>query len=227
MANWKDRCAFLTPNFITHEVAGKNYDFYPISVDMAFKLRQMASPIAKAFTSLFSGQGNDHSTIDRTIHNQQGTADREVIIEATPIAILEFRASQRSDAIENLIKACTEQSNIELVGEIIMNCMRTEFPPSDVNNPPAKEFVGGTPLPAIGQLVMGVLKANKDVLGPLVAMAQGLLQQALAKAQERVNAINASTTSETTPNSANSTPGSSSKMKSSTSLNEAIPTHQD
>lgn len=188
-ASWKSKFTFLTPNCVSHTIGEKEYKFYPISVGLAFKLRSVAKPLTKALTTLLGDTKEDTGSIQRVVANAQGTSDQEIVIEPISADLARLRHEQRQKAVEELVEALTAEANLEIVGDILVDSLREDFPPGDKSNPTGKQFMAEITLPNVPDLLIGVAKANKGVFGPLVskvgAMMSGLKAQVEARVLER------------------------------------------
>jgi len=163
MAAWNTQPCF-TPTFINHRVGEQDIKFYPVSLGMMFKLKAIATPIARSITTLFSKK--DEDTTRRIVSLKSG--DSETHIGAVSTELATFRDTQQVEAIGKLVETLTDAETLKVLGEIVMDSMRELFPPGSKKDwPPAAEFCNTVPLPAFGQMLVGVCQANKDVLGPL------------------------------------------------------------
>lgn len=188
---WKEKRTFLAPNSITHKVGDTDYQFYSISLGMMFKLKCVAEPVAKAVALLFTKRDQDYGVIQRNIGADKDGANggTEIINEAVSVPIAELRAKQQKEAIENLMQAFLVPEHLAVLGEIIMDSMRDEFPKGHADTPPAQEFIKEVPLPVMTQMVMGVVEANKEVLGPLAGKLQGSLETAVASVKAKADTV--------------------------------------
>lgn len=200
MSNWKDRAgSFIVPDFITHKVGGEDHHFYPISIGLVFKIKTLAEPLAEALSVIFSDTDTDSGSKSRRI--KDGTADITEM-EGHPISVelAKLRVEQRSGAYRKLIESVAD--NRDLFAEIIMDSMRDVWPRTE--KIPAVEFHNNVPAPAVAQMVMGVIKANKGILGPLAPTLERLMDEAKVRLEQRTQ----------------KTPGESSNQPSSRSSNE-------
>lgn len=173
--DWKEQLNFGEPTYTEHKVGEKTLRFYPVSVGMVFELRRAAKPLAKAFATLTSGGKGDNSSVFREIGDPATDAsgkpiktsdgefvrDTETISEAISSELASLRMEQRSQAVEDLISALSDDENVEIVVKMVCNSLKITDPP------PAKEFLSHVPAPEFAQMIFGVAKANKGVLGPL------------------------------------------------------------
>lgn len=198
--SWKQKLSFLTPQYVEHSVQGETYKFYPISVGLAFQLREIGKPLAKAIAAIFEKTDNDTSTREMTGPNDEGNGFfRQVEASAISPELARERHTQRVSAIEALVDSLTCEKNLEIVGTIIMDSLREVFPPSNKDNPPVKEFMNSTPLPAIPDLIIGVAKANKGVLGPLTDRLGSLVEAVSEKVGAKLELASPKESVEPTP----------------------------
>jgi len=182
--DWQEKLSCFSPNFVEHEVGNQTLHFYPISVGMAFKLRVIGRPLAKSLSVLFGNKDQDHGTKDVTVHNEYGSEDRQIIIEPITEGLAKIRHAQRTESVEKLVEALTDDKNAAVVGEILMDSLREVFTKNQPDRPPPSEFMRMMPLPVLGNMIMGLVKANKEVFGPLT-------DQVAAAASAAVNKIGA------------------------------------
>ena len=223
MSKWTDKASFISPRFEEHAIDGVTLRFYPVSVGLAFKLRDLAKPVAAAMAVLFADEKRDQGTVNRTIPSEFKNADgsvamgSEFIMEPSAPSVIEKRTDRRSKAVADAIDALTCDSSRLLLGEIIMDSLRDEFPRGSKDNPPVAEFMSQLSCTALPQLLLGVVKANKEVLGPLgeaAASAWGQFGSLLkAKSEELTRRVS---------EELEVVPGSTSKTKSSGSSNVAM-----
>lgn len=177
MPSWKDNASFLAPRGITHKVQGEDVVFYAMPIRTAFKVRSFAEPLAEALAALFVDRDQDFGTSTKRVEDKEGVIQETVITPAS-LDVLKFRSEQTRGAYLRLIEAITH--NEALMAEICMSSMRDLFPPGEPL-PPANEFLGQVSLPALTDMAVGIVKANKGVLGPLAER----LEEAILKAREK------------------------------------------
>lgn len=187
MSSSNKKPMFLAPTFVEHEVNGNSCHFYPVSVKTLYTVKQLGKPIAKALTILFASKGNDTNTVQREFSNTEGSAGgKEVAIEAISVELAKHRTAEQVEAVEYLVDAFTDQANAQVIGRLIMDSMRDEFP-RDFNNDDVCEFMDDPDLDAatLGQLLIGVSKANARIFGPFGEKALAKVNLAF---HERINA---------------------------------------
>lgn len=188
---WKEDLCYSTPTYYEHPVNKKTQKFYPVSVGLLFELKRTAANAGKAISTIFATTVNDKKTIDSTETNPSGAMQRTVVIEPVELGIIKFRDEQRANAWANTLDAFTDKETLNLIANIIMDSMQEVFPrdgDGNINGPTPEEFLKATKLPTLVQMVVGVVKGNKDVLGPLASKVNSFLSDlekvALTKIEE-------------------------------------------
>jgi len=180
---------FLSMSPIDHKVGDKIMQFWPVSVEAAFKLKDTFKPLAKAVTTLFQSNGSDTGSVQRSLPDENGGTLTEIIVEALTPAMAETRLNQRMAAIDELIEAFTSEKNSEMVGSLILDSIYRgieEWQNDRKLCPPAKTFVKELPLSLYGLLLMGVAMANKDTFGPLASLVGDSMAKLKETAERRV-----------------------------------------
>lgn len=167
-STWQQALTCFSPNFVTHTVGEQELHFYSVSVGLAFKMKVIGRPMARSLSVLFSKNDSDLGTKDISMPNEHGTEDREITISPLSEGMAKIRSDQKADAIEGLVEALTNDANAAVVGEVIMDSLAEIFLKDKRNEwPPPLEFFHTMPLPIVGEMIMGVVQANKKVFGPL------------------------------------------------------------
>jgi len=174
---WKSNCSFLSPKPTESTVGGTAIKFYPVSVGLAFQLKDIAKPLAAGLAVLFTSERNDTGTIERTVAD-----GREIIMEAIQPGLADARVRQRREAIQGIVEALTNETNKEVIGSIIIDSIYRDIWKTKDAAPPPAEFMGaeGISLENLGEFLVGVAKANKGIFGPLMtADIQARLESAI------------------------------------------------
>lgn len=169
--SWRERKAFIGgTNYTEHTVAGETLKFFPVSVGTTFELRRLAKPLAKALSALFAPAKQDIGIIER-VFEASGEEPGGKITENEPIhpELAKVRSKEREDGVASLVDALLDPKNGDVIGKVIMDCLREEFPRGR-DAPHPNEFMRELELPTLVELLKGCFKSNKEVLGPL---AQG------------------------------------------------------
>lgn len=173
--------SYLSPKFVTHEAAGEDRRFYPVSVTKAFKLKRVAGPVAQALSTMLSDRsadvGQKHTEIKNTLEGEI----KEVVVEPMTPEMASMRAAQQERSIQGLVDAFTDEQTGVLLAELIQDSLREEFPRGDKSNIPASEFLGQLDVDSFLEMVFGLVKANAKVLDPFKGAFSQRLQSALAQ----------------------------------------------
>ena len=181
MGNWKDKLSCFTPNYEEHDVGDETLHFYPVSVGLIFELRKIGKPLARSLAVIFDKNDKDQGTQDIIEKDEHGQDRRELIVMPMNPELAQARHQQKTDAIGGLVESLTAPENVAVIGRIIMDSLREVFPPGDKNNPPPEGFMQELPANAFGQMLVGVAKANKEVLGPLTERATEAVEGVVAR----------------------------------------------
>lgn len=208
---WKDRFTFRDRHFTEHSVCGQTFRFFPNRVGLLHELAEVSKPIAKALAVLFSDKAGDISSRDKTV-SQEGTIMREFSNEGINPELARLRGEERDKAVEALLDACTDPRNRILVGSLLMDSLRDEFPYSRARSPKEiEEFMNGDgegyeglDTVAFAAMITGWVRANAKVFG-----AAG--EQVAAAVGQRLGGLKNASRSETPEQ----TSGSDSKTPSS------------
>lgn len=212
-SNWKAKASFLAPTYEVSLVQNESVRFYSISVGMAFKLRNAGKSLAKALALLFTDTKKDAGSVYRKFEGD--SIGFESINDPITEKMAVLRSNQQSQAVQDVVDALTDPENVTLIGEIILSSLRDTFKDSD-DRPTAQEFMAELPLPVLTDMLLGVAKANKRVLGPLGQTLSDLWPEVQALIQKRLKPEYAVELSPTP------TPGQPSKIESSASSSEGM-----
>ncbi len=202
--SWKDSFSFLEPDAITHKVNGQDIEFYPVSLKTLFEIKTIAKPLAMALGVLFEDKGRDIGSVSRNFHTPDGEhLDNEMIVEPISLDLAKLRATQRSESIQNLMEALTDEAAKKTLGKLIVESMKKHFEKDQA--PPPLEFMNEIPANSLVDFLTGVAKANKGVLGPLADTLTGLWAKVQTKMKtalsDEENATESETSSPTEPTS--------------------------
>ena len=184
-ASWKEKIGAFSPNFVTSPVDGKPQRFFAVRVGLMFELRTVGRPLAKSLAVLFNKNENDTNTEETILRRDAGTFDQNIKMEAVSEGLAKMRLAERVNAIDGLVESLTSAEHLELVGKIIMDSMHDVFPSGCADNPPPKEFIDSLPLPSLTECLVGVVKANKGVFGPLANQVTETFERSVARMVER------------------------------------------
>ncbi|MCP4897881.1 MAG: hypothetical protein GY906_12990 [bacterium] len=172
MAQEDQQFSFLAPHFEEQEVNGKKLKFYAVSTRTLFKLKVLASPIAKSLVTIMSGKSQDIKRTSRDFQDTTtGDLGQETVLEPVSVNMVKLRDGQKATAIEELIEAITKDENRYIVGELICDSLREEFPDRPVPQSTVQACMDNEnmTLPTLVEIVGGVINVNKGAFGPLAA----------------------------------------------------------
>jgi hypothetical protein len=186
MGNWKEKVAFLEASkSIDKKINDETVTFYEISAGKIFDLKNLAGPIGRLIDAMQKNQNSIASKTSRYGAGGDEPAGEIIELKAIEPKLEEQQALRRQRAITELIDTLTDDKNVRVLGEIIMDSMKDIFPRGSADNPPGSEFIKSVSLPALGQLISGVIEANKGVFGPLggkiVSQIESKLDETLAE----------------------------------------------
>jgi len=183
MNAWKEKITAIAPRPEVHEIEGQSFNFYPVSLQTAFKLRAVAQPLVKGLAVLFAENKADSRILDRSWEDAEGKGHEFVTEPVTP-EIASFRRQQINTAVEDIFRIFQDES-LEAIGEILMDSLCDLFP-RDQEKPPVSEFLGTVTLPCLPEFLVGVAKANKGTFGPLASIFHGPLAQAVEAIKAKI-----------------------------------------
>lgn len=157
------RTTFATPAAVEVDINGEVKRFHPISSRLAFELRIVALPLARALTVLFGGGRGESGTIDR----RKADGETEFIAEAITPELFASKANARAAAASEVVDALTSPEAQSVLARVIINSMKDDFPRGAKDNPTPEQFLEEVDLPLLAPMLRGVFEANKAVLGPL------------------------------------------------------------
>jgi len=180
---WESQILAFSPSFIVHQINDKPLRFWPISVGLAFELRAIAEPLAKAVTVLFSKNDQDVTTQHVSVPDKDtNKVNQQATIQGIDPSLARLRSEQQDTAIQKLISAITSPESSTVIGKIIQESLHDIFDPSERSNwPPASEFLSQLPLPLLSSMLIGVALANQGVLGPLTEKIRGTVAARIGK----------------------------------------------
>jgi hypothetical protein len=183
--NWTEKMTTaLDATSVRHAVNGEAFDFFPIPIETAFRLRAFIAPLSNMMSTMFEDTSKDATVIQRSLSGSE--SGEEIISEAISETLASMRADRQTRAINSFVEQVTSDDALRILAEIIMASMRTEFPPTGAHKYPIAEFLAVTPLPMMGGLLHGVWLANKEVFGPLGKMVEAVADLAKDRVKERM-----------------------------------------
>lgn len=170
---WKNRGSFRDKHFVEHEVSGETLRFYPNRIALLQDLAELSKPIGAAIAGLFADRSGDASQVEKVMV-QSDTTIKESTFQAVSAEVLTLRARERDAAIASLLDAVSNPKNRLLLGRLLMDSLREEFPyvigerkPADVERFLYGGEDGSEPLdlPELAAMVGGWIKANAKQFG--------------------------------------------------------------
>lgn len=169
---WKNRGTFRDKHFVEHQVSGETLRFYPNRIALLQDLAELSKPIGAAIAGLFADRSSDSSQTEKVMV-QSDTTIKESTFQAASVEVLQLRAREREQAVAALLDAVSNPKNRLLLGRLLMDSLREEFPYVNGERKPAdvEAFLyGGTEcepidLPELAQLIAGWIKANAKQFG--------------------------------------------------------------
>ncbi len=171
---WKDRFTFRERHFVEHAVCGQALRFYPNRVGLLHDLAEVSKPVASAIAALFADRSTD-AGFNEKVSQQGDIIVKETTAQAASPEVLLLRAKERDGAIEALLTAVADPRNRLLLGRLLMDSLREEFPYHGER--PAidvEEFLygdgkpdgyPGLDVPALTAAIGGWIKANAKQFG--------------------------------------------------------------
>lgn len=191
-AEWKKILSFQTPKYETSKVMGTDQNFYPVSVGMLFKLKRVGASLVDALALFFANTNNDLKTRENIITDKDGNIQRETTIEQLSFEMAQYRDNQKQIAWKKAFEAIFDEGNKAVIGELIMDCLREVFPRDPLSgvfregSPQPAEFMNEMPAVMLVDFILGVAKANRDVLGPLGQTVKSHLDLAEKRLKENL-----------------------------------------
>lgn len=162
---------------IVHEVNGEPVEFFPLSVGELFQIKDLLKPVARSLSVLLSNTDSDRGSFSHSEFDPNAPTAKVFERSETPVSVevARFRSEERAKAASDLIDAFTNRTNGKAVARIILDSMRTNRP---VTDDAANDLFAALDIVTLRQLLVGVGKANADVLGPFQGRVEGILRTA-------------------------------------------------
>lgn len=201
---------FAEPKYTEHEVRGQSLHFYSLSPSLLFELKGISAPILAAMGTLFADRQGDKGNHYESLTNptvlpvsvpdaepdDEGNVPVRTVkfdnvritndTEALNVEMARLRDQQLRSAIEDLIVHGMSSEMKRLVGRIICDSLREEFPECRGGHNNGKKQRDDTALAfmddpdldieATVEFLLGVAAANKNLFAPFQSM--------IAKAQK-------------------------------------------
>lgn len=195
----------------TSKVNGEEYEFYELSYRALEEARALAVPLAKAVTALFSEPERQSGSTNEKLSNRAGESIERFIANPTSPELAETVANQKSAAVGTIVETLLNGQHKAALATILLDSLTkpSARPKDGFDSEQLEEFMSGVTVPVLIQLVIGAVKANMEVFGPVGKQIAAGVGKALAS-------MTAPESSETP-----TAPGSESKTPSSSQLVEA------
>lgn len=210
LEKWEQDLCYSTPSFKEHKVNGKIQKFYPVTPAHLFRLRRLGEEAAKAISIITSDRSKDSKTTQQTTRTGETGIESVIQTDAVSLPLAEYRDKKKAESWSGLVTVVMDPDTLNILAGVIMESMRDVFGTADfpLSRPTEERFVSKTSLPTLTQMIVGVAKGNKDVLGPLGDRVLLFLADLEEKYSSKVSDLLDRATSKAAPDS---TTGSSSK----------------
>lgn len=192
--SWKSRLTYKTKVFVESKVGDNTFKFYPNRLGLLEELGEMSKPIARAMSVLFGTQRSDTTSVQESfrekprkeksgVETAESVVDK-ITVEAVSPQIADHRRKEREDAIDALINGLTNKRSLLMLGALLMDSLRDEFPYDRERDTQDVELFlygngddyHGLDAPMLSQMVQGWLKANAKVFGDTGEQVVGLFK---------------------------------------------------
>lgn len=222
---WKERFTFRERRYVEHKVGENTLRFYPNRLGLLTEAKNLSAPAAKAIAALFADESRDtKSNVKRTKDGGEFYIE-DITTDALTPEMAQHRQREKDRAIEVLFDSVCDMRNRNLIGLLLMDSLRDEFP-YKVDRPIAEveaflygdgsDTYTGLDIPLLIELVRGWLKGNAQVFG-----ASGESMVGLVKA--KLESLRDSRLAKKEPEGMSPTSGEPSKTPSSLQLVQDSP----
>ena len=190
--SYKETFTFGDTFSIKETVNGKDIRFFPVRHNSLGDLARISKPMLIALSALFVEAGREETAISESMKDTDGTEISKTTIEAISPELAAHKAKERRDSIEGLVECIADVNNRIMLGRLLMDSMRDEFP-SKKDRPPKEvlEFLegdgkdyDGIDLPTLTALIGGFIKANARSFGPKGEELVGAMRAKLSVLRE-------------------------------------------
>ncbi|HUT78331.1 MAG TPA: hypothetical protein VM285_11620 [Polyangia bacterium] len=162
--------SFLTPDPTPCEVAGRTINFYPVSVRMAFKLKDIGKPLAKAVQALmFTRRDQDvKQDSEEYVNDQTGDFVKKHSVAPLTTELAEYRDKQKGESLDALVETLFADPSRDIIARLMIDSLRDEYEPAYRKNPPGPDvdtFFDDIDIAALRPMVLALAKANSKVFG--------------------------------------------------------------
>lgn len=166
-----NKLSFLSGSAVDHEVNGQSLRFYPVSVRLAFQMRNFLAPLAKALGILLQDDKEDTRLTgyeNRSVRQADGTEMHTTEMEPIRPEVLQQINARKDRAVDDLVAALTSEENARMFARLIMDALRDDFPRKP-NDAQVAEFLENMDASAFVEALTGFARANKKVFDPFLS----------------------------------------------------------
>jgi len=166
-----ENLSFLSGAAVDHEVNGQSLRFYPVSIRLAFQMRNFLAPLAKALGVLLQDDRDDTRLTgyeNRSVKQADGTEMHTTEMEPIRPEVLQQLNARKDRAVDELVIALTSEDNARMFARLIMDALRDDFPRKP-NDAQVAEFLDSMDASAFVEALTGFARANKKVFDPFLS----------------------------------------------------------
>lgn len=202
MASWKDRFTWKSRICIEKTIDDRQFKFYSNRIALLEELAEVSKPVGLAIAALLDKDETRNVTTEQFadkvrkdpktgVETSENSIQRTIIGARTPETSAHIR-QEREDAINSILGAIASKPNRVLLGRLLMDSLRDEFPykKDGYSAAEVEEFLygddagyEGLSLPMLVQLCQGWLAANAKVFGDLGEKVTAMVKEKLAELQ--------------------------------------------
>lgn len=172
---WKDKFTFRDRLVVEHKVGDETFRFSPNRIGLFRELRDLSAPVTEALTILFADKSRDSGSSVKSVNDGKDFFQEDCSTEPITVEMAKFRSTEQCEAIEKLVNTIADERNQILIGRLLMDSLRGDFPYArSRSTKDVEEFLYGTEddddwtgldMPTMVELVIGWIKANAKVFG--------------------------------------------------------------
>lgn len=165
MSNWKKKTGLFERKFVSRQIGGQTWNFYPVSVARIFELRTTIHDLFVSVSALFAKNADDVGQEIERITQGSDKIERTHIAAISP-DLASLRSTQRAEAIGKSVNALFSETNKMALGRLLCDSLREEFEPTCPDDE-VRSFLNDLDLPTLVEFLMGFAEANIKVFGPV------------------------------------------------------------
>lgn len=167
---------FRSNDFAVAEINGQEAKFYSLSFTVVAHVRKFIQPLTRALMVLLPpNKASEQQHLMRTqdIATKTFKEPDGAIVETTEHSAVEpetliMEDRRKRAALDELTSAITAPENAGMIGRIIMDSMRDDFPRDEITSEAAEEFAGSMDLTTLVQALKGVFEGNRKLFDPFL-----------------------------------------------------------